>query len=127
MNIEIMELESICKNSYLQEKVEKIINEYTQNKNNLKSSYISCQMLIEFVNAKLLTQHLKIKLPNYDIINIIESYIPIDQFLSSLMMRINANYNLIDMNHLTETDLITILFDLDALYGHILEKYGDVI
>lgn len=128
MKIEITELENILKNEYLKTKIEKIINDLQDsNINNNDKLYKSAQTLLEYINVKLLTQHLNINLPNYDIIKITEEYRKLDDNLFEEMVSVNGEYNIINPYEISDNDIIVLLFHLDAIYGYILEKYGNVI
>lgn len=128
MKIEITDLENIMKNEYIKEKVEKIINNLNNTDEcDFDKLYTYVQTLLEYINVKLLTEHLHIELPDYDIIRIIEEYRKLDDKLFEEMVSVNAEYNIIDYTKISDHDIIVLLYHLDAVYGYILEKYGNVI
>ena len=118
-----LETEHLYKNEKLKEKVEKILKE---NKNDEKT-YVRCAALLEYINVRLLRDHLKVKLPDFDIVRIMKEYNKHDKKLFELMVGINGEYNTVDLNNLDEDYIINFLNDIDFIYGYILEKYGDVI
>lgn len=121
--MDMLNLENIIKNTLLKEKLEIILNNRTDN----KKEYMACVTLLEFINIKLLRDHLKIEMPDYNIIRIIEKYANVDEALFNFMLGINDTYNTIDMNNIEDDDVESLLYDIDFMYGHILEKYGDII
>jgi len=118
-----LEIKHLYKNNGLKEKVDRILKE---NKNDEKT-YIRCAALLEYINVRLLRDHLKVELPDFNIVRIMSEYNKIDKKLFELMVGVNGDYNTVDFENLTEDDIINLLYDIDFIYGYILEKYGDVI
>lgn len=118
-----IQLENMIKSNFLREKLSIIIKE----KENLKKSYIRCMALLEHINVKLLTEHFKIEMPDNNIIRIMTNYLKVDKELFKLMMGVNAEYETIDLENIKEDDIKDLLYDIDFIYGHILNKYGNII
>lgn len=118
-----IELKYLIKNKYLKEKVETILKE----KNNNKNAYIGCMALLEYINVKLLKDYMKVDMPDYNIVRIMTEYSKVDQKLFDLMVDINGEYNTIDLENIEDEDIESLLYDIDFIYGYILEKYGDIV
>ena len=118
-----LEIEHLYKNEYLKEKLNKILSE---NKNDEKT-YIRCAALLEYINVKFLRDHLKRNLPDFGIVRIMNEYKKIDKNLLNLMVGVNSDYDTVDLKNLKEDDIINLIYNIDFIYGYILEKYGNVI
>lgn len=112
------------------------IIKYNRLKNNLKdilsymdnedytNAYYKAVALLEFVNSVLLMKQFKIKLQDTGITNIIEHYSKLDKELFSKMLGINSEYNRIDDNSISKSDVEYLLMDIDYIVGYIVNKYG---
>jgi len=118
-----VKLKNIIKNKFLEDKVAIILKE----KNDNKKVYIGCITLLEYINVKLLQEHFKIKLPDYDIVRIINEYSKLDENLFDFMISVNSEYNTIDFENIQDYHIKYFLYDIDFIYGYILEEYGDIV
>ncbi len=112
------------------------IIKYNRLKNNLKdilsymdnedytNAYYKAVAMLEFVNSVLLMKQFKIKLQDTGITNIIEHYSKLDKELFSKMLGINSEYNRIDDNSISKSDVEYLLMDIDYIVGYIVNKYG---
>ena len=124
--MDIKTLNNINKNSYLTEKVEKILKDLEDIKNHdIRKIYKDCQILLEFINAFLLAQKFNIKIQKYDMIKIIDEYINIDPNLLKEMTAIVGENNMI--KDITVNDVEYLLYKIDYIYGYMQEKYGIII
>ena len=113
-------------NSYITEKVEKILKDLEDIKNHdIRKIYKDCQILLEFINAFLLAQKFNIKIQKYDMIKIIDEYINIDPNLLKEMTAIVGENNMI--KDITVNDVEYLLYKIDYIYGYMQEKYGIII
>ena len=118
-----IQLKNIIKNKFLKDKVDIILKE----KNDNKKAYIGCIALLEYINVKVLQEHFKIKLPDYDIARIMVEYLKVDGFLFDFMADVNSEYNIIDFENISDFDVKYFLYDIDLMYGYILDEYGDIV
>lgn len=115
-------LSNILKYKKLNKAME-FIDKYKDN-GNYKEAYYKAAAMLEFINANLVMKKFKVKLTDTDIINFIEIYNEKDKQLSKKMISINGEYNMIDTNNITETDLQYLLVDIDDVLEYISQKYG---
>lgn len=119
----ILKFNNIMKNNFMKEKVELLLKE----ENNNKNTYVACMALLEYINVKLLREHFKFELIDFNIMRIIEKYSKVDEILFDIMLSVNDDYNTIDLNNVEERNIEDLLYDIDFLCGHIQKKYGDAI
>lgn len=113
--------ENLIQNRKLKEKLELILKS-----NDIEKKYTMARVLLEYINAMCLIGTFKIEMPDYNIMRIMNEYEKIDEHIFNQMTAINALYERVDKNGITEIDLEYLLLKIDEIYGYIKNKYGDI-
>lgn len=119
--MEIKYFENLIQNKKLKEKLELILKS-----NDTEKKYTMARVLLEYINAIYLIGTFKIEMPDYNIVRIMNEYAKIDEEIFNQMTAINALYENVDENGVTEVDIEYLLLKIDEIYGYIKNKYGDI-
>lgn len=121
--MDIINFENLIKSNFLKEKIEVLLKSEGSN----EKKYLALVTLLEYINLKLLKEHLNVEMPDSNIVRIIAKYGKLDEKLYNLMLGINDQYNEVNLNDVKDDDLEDLLYDIDFMYGYILEKYGNIL
>ena len=112
-------------NNYLKEKLTKI-RELIKKGNN-KEAYFKLATILEYINIKYIKHKYNINLEQSTVINIINTYKEKDEKLFNEMIAINAEYNQIEEENITNDDIIYLAGTIDSIYEYMLESVGEFI
>ncbi len=121
--MDIINFENLIKSNFLKEKIEVLLKSEGGN----EKKYLALVTLLEYINLKLLKEHLNVEMPDSNIVRIIAKYGKLDEKLYNLMLGINDQYNEVNLNDVKDDDVEDLLYDIDFMYGYILEKYGNIL
>lgn len=121
--MDIINFENLIKSNFLKEKIEVLLKSEGSN----EKKYLALVTLLEYINLKLLKEHLNVEMPDSNIVRIIAKYGKLDEKLYNLMLGINDQYNEVNLNDVKDDDVEDLLYDIDFMYGYILEKYGNIL
>ena len=118
-------IENIVKVEFIKNKFDKI--DKLIKKENYKDAYIATAALIEIVCMLLLSKKFNQTVDNSNIINLIKMLTKNNEKeIVGILKEINAEYNLINMDNVTEMDIIYLIGYLDEIVKEIIEKYGNI-
>ncbi|MBR3614341.1 MAG: hypothetical protein IKL55_04090 [Clostridia bacterium] len=118
-------IENIVKVEFIKNKFDKI--DKLIKKENYKDAYIATAALIEIVCMLLISKKFNQTVDNSNIINIIKMLTKNNEKeIVGILKEINAEYNLINMDNVTEMDIIYLIGYLDEIVKEIIEKYGNI-
>lgn len=112
-------------NNYLKEKLIKIME--LIKKGNNKEAYFKLATILEYINIKYIKHKYNINLEQSTVINIINTYKEKDEKLFNEMIAINAEYNQIEEENITNDDIIYLAGTIDSIYEYMLESVGEFI
>lgn len=119
--MEIKYFENLVQNKKLKEKLELILKS-----NDIEKKYTMARVLLEYINAIYLIGTFKVEMPDYSILRIMNEYAKIDEHIFNQMTSINALYEDVDENVVTEVDIEYLLAKIDEIYGYIKNNYGEI-
>lgn len=118
-------IENIVKVEFIKNKFDKI--DKLIKKENYKDAYIATAALIEIVCMLLISKKFNQTVDNSNIINLIKMLTKNNEKeIVGILKEINAEYNLINMDNVTEMDIIYLIGYLDEIVKEIIEKYGNI-
>lgn len=117
--MELENFKNINNNSNLKEKLEKILNLIGKENNN--QIYTKCQGFLEYILAKT-AKKCNFSFSSFLITDFIKLFD--DNFLKDQLIHINALYNEILEQSISEFDISYLLLKIDYIVGHIEKEYG---
>lgn len=118
-------IENIIKVESINTKFEKIDKLIKREK--YKDAYVATAALIEIVCMLLISKKHNEDVDNSNIINLIKILDRNNEKkLVAILKEVNAEYNLINLEKTTETDIVYLIGYLDEIVKEILEKYGNI-
>ena len=113
-------IENIVKVEFIKNKFDKI--DKLIKKENYKDAYIATAALIEIVCMLLISKKFNQTVDNSNIINLIKMLTKNNEKeIVGILKEINAEYNLINMDNVTEMDTIYLIGYLDEIVREIIE------
>ena len=125
--VDINAYKSLINNKNLEGKVNKIVDDYNNQRKTKEKTFELCMGLIEYINACLVIKKYENKTTNYSLISLIDTYDLNEEFLSTQLMKLIPIYNIVDDIGVTESDIEEMLYRADLMCGYIVEKYGNEI
>lgn len=112
-------------NNYLKEKI-MIIKELIKKGNN-KEAYFKLATILEYINIKYIKHKYDINIEKSTVINIVNIYKEKDERLFNEMIAINAEYNQIEEENITNEDIEYFAGTIDSIYEYMLDTTGKFI
>lgn len=112
-------------NNYLKEKI-MIIKELIKKGNN-KEAYFKLATILEYINIKYIKHKYDINIDKSTVINIVNIYKEKDERLFNEMIAINAEYNQIEEENVTNEDIEYFAGTIDSIYEYMLDTTGKFI